>query len=225
MIGLAPFKTTRQTVPAGSWIVGGAWDHNLTESKALPHRDLLDRAAPDNPVALNDIDGHTLWVNSLALDAANINADTPSPVGGEVQLDAQNGEPTGILFESASRLVEQLPAYQQAYEAKEALEAAARKANSLGVTTVHDMSGQFDTFVELAQDPAFTLRVWQGAVIAGPQDESLDQQMAELARFRNQTREKLKSLTEQQGPLFELGFIKSVVDGVLSTRTALMLAP
>ena len=42
----------------------------------------LDAVVPDRPALIIDEGGHTAWANSLALQAANITADTPDPVPG-----------------------------------------------------------------------------------------------------------------------------------------------
>jgi predicted amidohydrolase YtcJ len=68
------------------------------------HRSLLDQVAPDNPVALNDISGHSLWVNSKALQLAGVTATTADPTGGIIERDAK-GEPTGVLRERAGQFV------------------------------------------------------------------------------------------------------------------------
>ena len=44
---------------------------------------------------------HAAWVNSKALEMADINSDTPDPPGGFIQRD-ENNQPTGILFENAA---------------------------------------------------------------------------------------------------------------------------
>ena len=46
---------------------------------------------PDRPVFLTSKDGHSGWVNSKALELAGITRDTPDPVRGRIDRDA-NGE-------------------------------------------------------------------------------------------------------------------------------------
>ena len=48
--------------------------------------------------------GHIRCVNSKALEMAGITKDTPDPQGGQIDRD-ENGEPTGVLRESARNLV------------------------------------------------------------------------------------------------------------------------
>ena len=42
-------------------------------------------------------------VNSLALQLAGINKNTPDPAGGEIVRDKQTGEPTGVLKDGATK--------------------------------------------------------------------------------------------------------------------------
>src|SRR5579863_5966579 len=87
--------------PPGCWILGGQWDKNLWPDQQFPGKVSLDAAAPLHPVALWSKDGHLLWVNSLALQRANISAATPDPADGAI-LRTGSGEPTGILQEHAA---------------------------------------------------------------------------------------------------------------------------
>jgi predicted amidohydrolase YtcJ len=107
----SPPKVVLDTVAAcaakrgkGEWISGGQWDAASFGKQAV-HRSLLDRVAPDNPVALIDISVHSVWLNSKALQLAKITKDTPNPPGGIIERDAK-GEPTGVLRESARGLVQ-----------------------------------------------------------------------------------------------------------------------
>ena len=91
-------------LPEGAWITGGGWDHTLGEHE-LPTKEDLDAVVPDRPIVLRDIDFHSVWTNSKALELAGVTADSEVPPGGEIMIDTQTGEPTGILLESAARLV------------------------------------------------------------------------------------------------------------------------
>ncbi len=61
------------TVPAGTWITGGDWDHTLWGGE-LPRRDWIDAATPNHPVWVNRLDGHMALANSAALRAAGRDA-------------------------------------------------------------------------------------------------------------------------------------------------------
>ena len=87
----------------GEWITGGQWEASAFGKQPMS-RTLLDKVSPDNPVALNDISGHSLWVNSKALAVAGITAKTADPTGGIIERDPK-GEPTGVLRERAGQSI------------------------------------------------------------------------------------------------------------------------
>ena len=86
----------------GEWITGGQWEASAFGKQPM-HRSLLDRISPDNPVALNDISGHSLWANSKALEVAGVTAQTQPPPGGVIERDSK-GQPNGVFRESAEGL-------------------------------------------------------------------------------------------------------------------------
>jgi predicted amidohydrolase YtcJ len=96
-------ERVRQT-PRWEWVRGHGWNQNTWGGKYPTHSD-LDCVAPENPTCLTAKSLHAAWVNSKALSAAGINHSTPDPINGSIQRDNQ-GNPTGILFESAINLIE-----------------------------------------------------------------------------------------------------------------------
>jgi len=209
----------------GEWILGGAWDHNLSDG-VLPTRDMLDRVAPRNPVLLRDIDGHTQWANSLAIELAGITAETTVPAGTEILIDPLTGEPSGI-FKEGGFLFDDAPGIADARDAEAGLRATVALANRLGITSVHDMSGNHYAFLAVLADGDLTLRVWQGfrggARLSADPAGFAEAAAAERARIRESIA--AAGADVPIGPLFELGYIKLMVDGVLSTYTALLEEP
>ncbi|MCH8836597.1 MAG: amidohydrolase family protein [Candidatus Marinimicrobia bacterium] len=67
-------------LPAGRWITGGDWDHELWGG-ALPHRAWIDEVTGDNPVFISRLDGHMALANSLALE---LDGGAPQPTGGDL---------------------------------------------------------------------------------------------------------------------------------------------
>ena len=90
-----------RATPDGEWILGSGWNQERFPGQAWPTRECLDAVAPRHPVALYRVDGHTLWVNGLALEKGGIDRDTPDPPGGRIVRDPRKGEPSGLLQESA----------------------------------------------------------------------------------------------------------------------------
>jgi predicted amidohydrolase YtcJ len=120
----------------GEWVTGGQWEAGSLGSTPL-NRQTLDGVAPDNPVVLVDISGHSWWANSRALMLAGICHGTANPAGGIIEREA-GGEPTGVLRESAGRLLlAHVPAPSDE-ETEGAIQYALRTLLSYGVTSLTD---------------------------------------------------------------------------------------
>src|SRR5688500_11653453 len=129
------------TVPAGTWITGGYWDHEQWGG-ALPERSWLDSIAPEHPVWVNRLDGHMALANSAALTAANVSAATRDVEGGAIVR--ANGQPTGILKDNAQALVDRaVPEVPEALQDR-ALDTATTYAASNGGTSVHNMGSWWE---------------------------------------------------------------------------------
>ena len=90
--------------PGEAWIEGWGYDESLLAERRSPTRWDLDRGCPDMPVCITRSCGHIRCVNSMALRLAGIGRDTPDPEGGQIER-GEDGEPTGVLRESARDLV------------------------------------------------------------------------------------------------------------------------
>jgi hypothetical protein len=97
----------------------------------------LDSMLPDRPMLLNGSDGHTVWANSAALNAAHITAETRDPPGGHIEHDAA-GKPTGTLRDNAAEIA--LAAKPEAGLDREAalLDKAFDSMRATGITSVQD---------------------------------------------------------------------------------------
>jgi predicted amidohydrolase YtcJ len=133
----------------GQWIEGRGWHQDKWTTapqpivSGFPTHESLDRVSPDNPVVLRHASGHASFVNARAMVLSEINRETPDPAGGQILKDA-NGEPTGLLSETASNLIRrgagEPPATVEEAEVRlrEMLALADREAISKGVTSFHD---------------------------------------------------------------------------------------
>ncbi|MDR1508916.1 MAG: amidohydrolase [Synergistaceae bacterium] len=136
---LAEIKSAGALLKSGEWIVGRGWNELCWDEPNLPTKLDLDRIVPGVPVCLIRACGHTSWVSGTALDAAGVTKDTPDPIGGEI-FKGPDGEPTGILTDTAAHLVRsKVPPLSEGRK-KEAYLAAQRQFFSYGITFVHDMA-------------------------------------------------------------------------------------
>ncbi|PLT29966.1 amidohydrolase [Peribacillus deserti] len=83
------------------WILGWGFDEGKVKEKRLPTRWELDRICPDVPVVITRSCAHVCIVNSLALELAGIDNNTPNPDGGTIDRN-KDGELTGVLREDAA---------------------------------------------------------------------------------------------------------------------------
>jgi predicted amidohydrolase YtcJ len=127
--------------PRGEWITGRNWDQNLWPDRRFPSRASLDRAAPDHPVALVRIDGHATWANSAALAAAGIERGTADPPGGLIARDA-HGEPTGLLIDTAQRLLQGVEPRPSDAQFDRAVRECIADCLAVGLTGIHEMGAE-----------------------------------------------------------------------------------
>src|SRR6185437_1587896 len=128
-----------RTLPPGHWITGGRWDQTRWADKSLPTRQQLDPVTAGHPAFLASVDGHIAIANTAALKAAGIAANTKLPEGGVIDLDA-NGQPTGIVRESAQQLVDKVIPPPTPAERRRGIELVIADAVSNGVTSAQDFS-------------------------------------------------------------------------------------
>ncbi|HLL73050.1 MAG TPA: amidohydrolase [Pyrinomonadaceae bacterium] len=200
-------------LPPGAWILGRGWDHTLWGGQ-WPTKADLDAVAPNNPVFVQRVDGHVSWANTLALKQANVTRETRAPEGGEILHDA-DGQPTGILKETAATLVGRVVPAPTREQKLQAIERALAEARRYGITSVHDAVSGYDTLAlyrELLAADKLTVRISEWLDFNDPV-EVLTRQRAEFAALK-------------VDPLrLRITALKGYVDGTLGSRTAAMLAP
>ncbi len=204
----ARIKAFAATVPAGTWITGGDWDHTLWGGE-LPHKSWVDSITPAHPVWVSRLDGHMALANSAALSAGKVTRATPEVDGGTIVRDP-DGEPTGILKDNAQSYVGRVePAASHEMDDR-ALQAAMKYVAEQGVTSVHDMGGftNLATFDRAHGRKSLITRVYS---------------VTPISQW-----ERLRDLVAQRGKGDEwirIGGLKGFVDGSLGSHTAAMLAP
>ena len=210
-------------MPEGEWMVGGYWDHTLSDS-VFPTKEMLDEVVPDRPILLNHIDGHYSWANSLALDLAEVNADTPVPPGGEIVVDEETGEPTGILLEGAQSVVRNIVPVRSDEQRREGLAQMQQYANSFGITGLHQM-GDLGDYMHIVENGDPTMRIWygpRGTIDSGAEfDATIENILKTQADIAGRVAATGKE--DSVGPLLKVGFVKLINDGVLSAHTAVLM--
>jgi predicted amidohydrolase YtcJ len=202
-----------KTVPAGTWITGGDWDHQLWGGE-LPRRDWLDVVTPDHPVWVNRLDGHMALANSAALRATAVTRAARDVTGGEIVRDA-GGEPTGLLKDNAMELVAAKMPLPAADLQDRALDAAMRHVAEQGVTSVHHMGSWDELEVLTRARNAGRLRTRIYAAV--PLDTW--QRLADTVQART------FGLEGRGDDWLRIGALKGFVDGSLGSHTAAFEEP
>lgn len=132
-------------LPDGAWVRGGRWSTESWAEVTQPTKEWIDEAAGDHPVILSRMDGHSVLVNSVALEMAGITADSPpDPEGGRIDRDPVTNEPTGMLRSSAIGLVGGLVPETSVDDQLIALRKAMLEANRHGITAVASIPPSVD---------------------------------------------------------------------------------
>jgi predicted amidohydrolase YtcJ len=127
-------RTAVAEAPApDSWVRGQGWNDNRLPRP--PRAADLDPVSGDHPVILTDFSGHAVAVNSLVLQLAGITRDTVPPPGGVIEKDA-DGEPTGVLRETAQGLVRGLVPPFSREEVSQGIDSGIGLLHAQGITSI-----------------------------------------------------------------------------------------
>jgi hypothetical protein len=201
-------KAYAATIPQGTWITEGNWDHEQWGGE-LPRRDWIDSVTPNNPVWINRLDGHMGLANSAALRAAKVDASTAEVAGGTIVRGADRA-PTGILKDNAQSLIERAVPEPTPAQVDRAVDAAMSYLAGNGVTSVHNMGtfGDLTAFQRAERTHRMKTRIYAVVPLASWQ------QLASMVTANGRGNEWL-----------HIGGLKGFVDGSLGSHTAAMLQP
>ncbi len=218
-----------KTAKPGAWIRGEGWHQekwNRSPGRVVEGfqtNDLINQAAPNNPVVLGHASGHALIANAAALKLAGIGPSTPNPPGGRIIKDA-SGNPTGVLVDGALSLMESAIAKSLAARSPEEARAdfthqihlASQNALANGVTTFQDMGESFaaiDGIRKMVEAGDMPLRLY----ILVSQDEVRPDDVDSLTAHR--------IIDDGNGHLTVRAIGEITSDGALGSRSAWMLKP
>ena len=148
--------------PDRAWLKGSGWNQVTWKLGRFPTAAELDVIEPNRPVRLVRVDGHALWVNTKALQAAGITRDTKDPAGGRIERDA-DGNPSGVLIDSAMAFVNDVMPPDTDAERRIALATALQRFNAFGLTAVGDAgvtAPEYRIYREFADQGKLTTRIY-----------------------------------------------------------------
>jgi len=176
----------------GEWVYNiGGWAHQQFADDPKPFsREELDQIAPDNPVSLQE-SYYQVFLNSRALHALGIEANTPDPQGfvqGSIMRDA-GGKPTGVIrgdIPATRPVAAKLPKV-----APEQLEASSRAMvedmNRAGLTSVGVPgcnADVLDIFQKWKAQDQLNVRIFCIDGVAGGTPEQVDKALAQIPRIK-----------------------------------------
>lgn len=155
------------------WLIGRGYDDTRLDVHRHPTSDELDQVSSDQPVLLVRTCGHLGVANSAALVAAGINDSTADPQGGQIDRDA-HGRATGLLRETALKLVQRVEPRPTRSDIARYLTSAGEVFLQHGITSAADASiaraDQLGAYQQLAKAGTLPFRVYTMPLI----DDMLD---------------------------------------------------
>ena len=198
-------------------IAGAGWINSSFDVNG-PTAAMIDDLT-DKPVILNSEDYHSYWLNTAAMEALGIDADTPDVGDGVIARDA-DGNPTGCFRDGASVYVMDLVPQYSVEQYKEAILFYQNEVIAYGETMYFEpmvnwdgTENLLDAYNELDAEGKLLIHVYGGYQVFCDQDplEKVDY-----------AAEKMR---EAEGGMFQLTNIKIQLDGVVEGLTAYLSEP
>lgn len=195
--------------PGNHWLEGRGWNQAEWPDARFPTAAELDAITGPRPALLVHKSGHAAWANSQALYLASINSNTADPAGGQIQRDA-SGRPTGILFETATDLLDDVVPWPSEDRITKAMRLGQQACLRAGLTGVHDFDGRtcFRALQSLHEGGELAFRIVKNIPV-----RYLDHAIGVGLR------------SGFGDDWLRIGGVKMFADGALGPRTAAMLAP
>ena len=204
-------ERAKQT-PPGEWVLGFKYDDTKTAEGRFMTRQDLDEVSREHPIYVNHRGGHSSYVNSRAFEAAGVDEKTPDPPGGKFVRDPTTGKLHGRTLETGNDFFEKvIPSKFSRSDYQEGVQLISKMMVATGVTSVHDAGGSTDD-----------LLAYQDARTAG----ELLFRVYCLIRYADLDRMIDAGVRTGLGDEWvRVGSMKTVCDGSISERTALLSKP
>jgi predicted amidohydrolase YtcJ len=181
---LRMLRDQARRTPAPQWVrVVGGWTEFQFQERRMPTLDEINAAAPDTPVFVLHLYDRA-FLNGAALRAVGYTRETPPPLGGEIQRDA-NGNLTGMLIARPNAAILYATLFKGPKlsfdDQKNSSRHFMREMNRLGITSAIDAGGGFQNFPddyrvveELDKDGLLTVRIAYNLFTQKPKEELAD---------------------------------------------------
>ncbi|MCQ2345473.1 MAG: amidohydrolase [Paludibacteraceae bacterium] len=194
---------------------GSGWDVLDT----LPDARMLDAVCPDVPMVLQSSDGHSMWLNTAALNAYGFTPEYAKEAGYDLVRVREDGTPTGYISETpVSKLVKYIAPSKDDY--KKGLLMWQDYAFTQGITATTEAflniggDAVIDAYRELVDEGLWHLRTFAVYCV----DENAEDPQAELDKI-------VKLSREADSEYFKISGLKVFMDGVVEAHTGWLLQP
>lgn len=194
------------------------WSNSNVPDGGL-NKAMLDAVSDEVPIVALSSDAHTYWVNSAALELTGVDQNTDEVKGGIIERDSQTNEPSGVFRDEAMSFVTEIIPDYTVEQYKDAIMHCQKELKQYGLTSYFETMVAGDSvgenllpaYQELEDEGKLIMRVYAGVRI-DPDENSLDDL------------DKAKALMEENaGGDFTIDAIKVFADGVVESKTALLL--
>ena len=201
-------KTFAAKVPADEWVQGRGWiERQWTDKKRFLTKHDVDPFTTDKPLFMPRADGVSALVNSKALELAGITKESPDPIGGKFERDA-DGTPNGYILATAMNIFQNIiPPKTREYK-KDSLVQGMYENAKVGWTNTQDAGMPYvnvEIIKEIHAAGNMSTRIYAAANVM--------EASIMLERGRETTADNM----------FDLRGIKVYIDGTLGSRGAALL--
>jgi predicted amidohydrolase YtcJ len=133
-------------IAPGDWVIGHGWDERKFFGGKFPDRYVLDEFCNSHPMVLVRMDGHSLCVNTAAIEHLGLQGLESSPEAPQ----GADGKPSGMFFEStASDILASIECLFPDNYIEKVILSAQDLFFKNGITSVNDISIQYGRYLEL----------------------------------------------------------------------------
>ncbi len=184
------------------WIFGFGWDHSRWIENEFPQADILNSLNLKQPVMLTRIDGHSCWVNSVAMEMSGLNIKADPPEGGKIINNC-------ILIDNAMNPVTKLMPKSDANTVEKWIKLALDIIIKRGITNIHDAWQEpvtIDVIKKLDENNDLPIRIY--GMLGSRYNKLLD------TFFKDGI---------YQSSHYTIRSVKAFIDGALGSRGAALL--
>ena len=198
-------KSKLNSLAKGEWLIGYGWDQNLWEQQDFPEANILNSIAPENPIYLTRVDGHSAWVNQAAIHKTQVSIDEIANInGGSLINDC-------VVIDNSMDFFRKILPVDSKENIKSWIKIAIKEIVKKGITGVHDAWQDLDiveAINELIEEGEFPIRCYG---MLGSSDTNL------IDTFFQQG--------HNNTPYYNIRSVKAFVDGALGSRGAALYEP